>query len=796
MIKNYFLIAIRNISKRGLFSVINIAGLAIGLACSILIFMWVYHELSYDRFHPGYKNIQRMAFRINAFGEVFEGPVAMAPVASVLLETFPEVDDVVRINREDNANLGVGTEHFTEPMVLFADSSFFSFFGFALETGNPETVLEKPFSMVITRELADKFFGNRNPVGEIIKLNNNHEYTITGVAANLPSNSHLKFGAVASFVTLYETNRPGSMDGWLSLSYYTYIRFNSNYNEPEFFARLDALFEERFGEKASELGISLEPYLQPIASIYLNSNTQFELTPSGNKAGVQIFFAVAVFILLLACINFMNLSTARASQRSKEVGVRKVIGASRGNMIMQFLGESVTYTLVALLVAIPLIELGLPYFNNLTGVKLSFIGSSDFRLLAALPVFVIVVGLIAGSYPAFVLSMYDPLKTIKGEFRASSGNSWLRGGLGIFQMVISIALIICTIFVWQQLEYINSKELGFDKHNKLIIHLNTRDLRDKRNILEKEFMPVPGVKQVAFSNSYPGVLFNGTVYRPEGSDEEIAGSYIDVDHGYIGLMGIKLAAGRNFDPAYSTDSLAVLVNQAAVRHFGWTDPLERTIDCKQTGEYVTHTVIGVIDDFHFRSMHQEVEPLMIHLLRRPPSYMTIDTEQGDLHLTIARIRDKWEELNPYDPFGFKMLSESYDVHYRAEKQLSRIFTFFSFLAFIIAALGLYGLSSFMVESKTKEIGIKKVFGAPVSRIVLQFLRQFGIWLIIANIIAWALAWYYMDHWLSMFAYKVSVNNPLVFMLSALVSVLVVLIAAGYQSLKAAYINPARSLRYE
>jgi len=796
MIKNYFLIALRNISKRGLFSVLNIAGLAIGMACSILILMWVDHELSYDRFHPENKNIQRMAFMLNLSGTSIEAPASMAPLAASLIETFPEVDDVVRIHKIENVNIGIGTDHYIEPVFILADSTFFDFFGFDLETGNPATVLKMPFSIVITRELAEKYFGNENPVGRTIRVNNMHDYTITGVAADPPSNTHISFGAIGSFATIYETSRPGSMDGWLSLSYYTYIRFNRHYDEDQFFVRLNDLFEEKAGEDAKEFGIRLEPFLQPLSSIYLNSTTRFELSPSGNKASVYIFLAVSVFILMLACINFMSLSTAKASIRSKEVGVRKVTGASRVNLITQFLGESVVYALIAALLAIPLIELGLPYFNNVTNLDLGFFNTQNIRILILFPVFILVVGLVAGSYPAFILSAFSPVKTLKRETIMASGRSHLRSGLIVFQMMISITLVICTIFVWKQLNYINNKDLGFDKSDKLIIHLNTNELRGKHDLVRGELLTVPGVREAAVSNSYPGIEFNGTSYKPEGFDEEIVGTYLNVDYHYLELMDIKIVEGRNFDPQFFTDSMAVLVNQSAVRSYGWTDPLERTIECGRSGEMERFNVIGVVGDFHFRSMHQEVGPLIIHLLEGVPRYITIHTDSVNFHLTAAGIKTKWEEINPDDPFEFLMLSEAYDIHYRSERQLSRIFTFFTILAFIIASLGMYGLSSFMVENKTKEIGIRKVFGAPVYSIIIGFFRQFGVWLLIANIISWGIAWYFMNKWLDLFAYKISLGDPAVFIAAALISVFVVLIAAGYQSMKAAGLDPARSLRYE
>jgi len=587
------------------------------------------------------------------------------------------------------------------------------------------------------------------------------------------------------------------MDHWLSLSYFTYFRVNRSYEETAFFGWLADLFEERFGEQSREYGIDLDPFLQPVTSIHLNSNLLVELTPPGNKSGVYIFLAVSIFILLLACINFMNLSTAKASLRSKEVGIRKVSGATRGQLIRQFLGESVIYSLIAALLAVPLVELGLPYFNNITNLELSFFSAGNHRILSAFPLFIVIVGLIAGSYPAFILSSWNPVRTFSGGKTESSGRSWLRSSLIVFQMIISITLVICTSFVWKQLNYINSKDLGFNKSDKIIVNLITSDMRSRYKVIDQHLQGVPGVNGISFSSSYPGIEFSGTIFKPEGADEESIINFIHVDPHYTGLMDISLVQGRSFDPALATDTMAVLVNETAARSFGWADPVGMTIG-RPRGEdrLETYNVIGVVGDFHFRSMHQLVEPLVIHLLKGAPRYMTLDISPVNFHLTIAEIRVAWNEINPEDSFEFALLSDEYDFHYRSEIQMGRIFTFFSILAFLIAALGIYGLSSFMVESRTKEIGVRKVFGAHEISIVMVFFRQFGLWLILANIVSWALAWYFAGRWLSMFAYKIPVDNPFVFAGAALLSVFVVFIASGYQSLKAALIDPARSLRYE
>ena len=796
MLKNYLITALRNISRNPVFSAINIAGLAIGMACSILILMWVYHELSYDRFHPGHQRINRIAFDLQ-FGETtMMGPVAMAPLAGVLKTTFPEVEDVVRIHKMENVNIGLDNEHFIEPLVLAADSSFFTFFGFRLEAGDHHTVLQDPFSVVITRSLAEKFFGNINPIGETIKFNNAHEYTITGIAADPPANSHIRFGAITSFRTMYDTSPPGAMEGWMSLSYFTYIRFNKQFNETLFFSKLDKLFEEKFGEDAREYGLRMTPFLQPVASIHLNSNSRFEIAETGNKSSVYIFTAVALFILLLACINFINLTTARSALRSKEIGVRKVIGATRSGLVRQFLGEAVTFTLAAMIIAIPLIQLGLPMFNNIAGTDLIFLSLENRRMLVAVPLIILAVGILAGSYPAFILSGFNPVKSLQRQNSASSGRSRLRSGLTVFQMIISITLIICTIFVWQQLNYINSKDLGFEKNDRIVLPMGTGDLRSRSRVIGQELLMVSGVRGVAYSSSYPGIDFSGTGYKPEGFDEEIVGSHFSIDEQYLDLMGIKLLSGRNFDPERQADNMSVLINEAARKHYGWDEASGKTIGrIRGDKTFDNYNVIGVVADFHFSSMHQLVEPLVIHYLAGNSRYITIDLEPG-MHTNIGQLKSRWEEINPDDPFNFVALSGSYDMHYRSERQMSRVFMFFSALAFVIASLGLYGLASFMVENKGKEIGVRKVFGASAGTIVKEFFKKFGIWLLIANIASWLLAWYFMNYWISMFAYRIPINNPSVFLAAALLSAAVVVISVGYRSLQAASLNPARALRHE
>jgi len=796
MLKNYLLTALRNISRNRVFSAINITGLAIGMACSILILMWVHHELGYDRFHPDHRSISRMAFRIDMLGSSLEAPLAMAPLADALKTGFPEIDDVVRINVPENYNVTVNNEHFSEPGILLADHSFFSFFGFDLETGDPATVLDSPFQIVITRDLARKYFGDQNPVGEIIRINNRHDYTVTGIASNPPSNSHIQFSGVASFISLYEIFPPGAMDQWLNISYFTYLKFNGNYDEELFFARLEDLFEEQYGEESREFGISLDPFLQPVSSIHLGSNMIVELSTPGNRTMVQIFLAISVFILVLACMNFMNLSIARSQMRSKEVGVRKVNGAVKSDLIKQFLGESLAYSLIALLIAIPLIELALPYFNNITNLQLSFFSGSNIFILSVLPMFIIGVGVIAGIYPAFILSSGSPLLIMKGGSIVPSGRPWLRGGLIIFQLFISITLVICTITVWRQLGFINSQDLGFDKTNKLIIQLVSNDTRSGHQPIKQHLLGVPGIRNISMSSSYPGMEFSATVYRPEGMADDIIVNHMSADHSYLDLMGISAVEGRFFDLGFPTDSMAVLVNETAVRAFGWVNPLEKTINRGAFDNVESYHVIGVVRDFHFRPVHRPVEPLVIHIQKALPRFMTIDVSPASLPVTLSGIKTAWHEISPGEPFEFKMLSDAYDMHYRAEHQLSRMFTFFSILAFVIASLGMYGMASFIAGSKTREIGIRKVFGSPVRKILSGFFLQFGSWLLVANVVAWVAGFYFMDRWLDLFAYKITPWQPLVFLGASVISVIVVLVAAGSQSLKAALANPADSLRHE
>jgi putative ABC transport system permease protein len=796
MLKNYILTALRNISRNRMFSAINIAGLAIGMACSILIFMWVYHELSYDRFHPGYKRIQRMAFDLQ-FGETqITGPVAMAPLAGVLKSTFPEVEDVVRIHKMESVTIGINNEHFSEPLILAADSSFFTLFGFRLEAGDPLTVLRDPFSIVITRDLAEKFFGKNNPVGEKVTINTSEEYIITGIAANPLSNSHIRFGAITSFRTLYENSPPGVMENWMSLSYFTYIRFNRHYDRELYFNKLEKLLEEKMGENAREYGLHFTPFLQPAASVHLDSKTGFEIAETGNKSSVYIFTAVAIFILLLACINFINLTTARLSLRSKEIGIRKVIGASRPELIKQFLGESVTLSFIAMVITIPLIETGLPVFNNITGTDLTFLHPENWRMLVAVPLIILLVGILAGVYPALLISRLNPVLSIQKQEVISSGRSLLRSGLTVFQMVVSITLIICTIFVWQQLNFINSKHPGFVKDGKIVLPMGTDDLRSRSHVIGQELLGVPGVRNISYSSSYPGTEFSGSVFKPEGFDGEIVSSLLYIDEQYLDLMGIRLLEGRNFDPGREADTRAVLINEAAVKRYGWDEAVGKTIGRGRANrEFENHTVIGVVADFHFRSMHQLVEPLVIHFLTGGARYITLELEPWVLAET-GSLRTGWEGINPDAPFDFIALTESFDAYYRSERQMSSVFIFFSVLALIIAALGLYGLSCYMVENKIKVIGVRKVFGASAGTIVMDFFKKFGIWLLIANTISWILAWYFINDWVDAFAYRIPAGNPLPFLSAALLSVIIVMGVTGYQAAKAAHINPAVSLRYE
>ena len=796
MLLNYLKIAIRQLTRNKVFSLINIAGLAIGLACSMLIFLWVLHELSYDRFHNNYQNIYRIGYKASLMGKTLELPLAMGPLATSLREEFPEVKNVVRIENQWNVSVLAAENSFILDQILVVDSTFFDMFNFHVITGNAASTLNKPFSIVLTEDTALKLYGKENPVGKTIRIRNQRDYTITGVVANPPANTHFSFDALTSLITDLQLYPKIERD-WLTFNYFTYIEFFGGTNRKEFLSKLDDLNDRKFGEDASSFGLQVNQFLMPLSSIHLNSNSGKEIKPGGNKTYILIFSAISLFLLLIACTNFMNLSTARSSMRSREVGLRKVVGATRTKLIVQFLGESVLIAFLAFILALLLIELMSPLFDSLTGISVSLYTAPGIQLMPFLPILILVVGAIAGSYPAIYLSAFNPIKTLKGDLGSHGKKYLIRNALIIFQLFISVCLIVCTLVVFEQMKFLKNKDLGINKEDKLLLHLFTTDIRRKHKIIKQELSAVHGVKAITSVNNCPGISMNQTAFLPEGVDEGLIVSCTGVDHEFLEVLEISLSEGRSFSKDFSTDSLAVIINKTAAKRFGWENTSEKTIG-KITGnnEWTNYRVIGMTEDFHIRSLHEPLEPLILLLLQDNPSYQIISIEEGMTAEAIQGIKEKWEELNPDSPFLYQFLTDVFEGHYNTERRLSKMFLIFTLFALFVAALGLYGLAYFTVDSRTKEIGIRKSMGATPLRIMTLLTREYSRWVLIANLTGWPVAYLIMQTWLMNFSYQTSLNNPFIYLMAGLITLLTALIAVNYQTLKASRINPARTLKYE
>lgn len=800
MLKNYFIIALRNLFRQKGYSIINISGLAIGLAAFILIVLYVANELSFDKFHKNSDRIYRVCIEGIISGDAMNVAVSAAPTAEAMVRDIPEIINTTRIDKfNQTVHFVYEDKRFFQEGLLYVDSTFFDIFSFELLRGNPKTALVKPYSFVITKSTAEKYFGQENPIGKTIRVNDKRNYTVTGVVANPPSNSHFKFEVLASFTSQLESNGKEAYENWGALSLYTYVLLSKGADPREVEKRFPEMYLQ-YMEDLSELeNIKFDPYLQSLTSIHLHSNLMAEMETNSDISYIYTFMAIAVFILLIACINFMNLSTARSMKRAREVGLRKVVGAYRKQLIGQFIGESLILSFIGLVFALLLIEISLPVFNHLLDQELSlnlFEGASVFLLLIGLA---IIVGLIAGSYPAFYLSSFQPIKVLKGTPGNSSKKSPIRNVLVIVQFTISVFLIISTGFVYNQLNFLQQKNLGFNKERMVVIPMLGERIREKADVFKSEFSNLSCVSAVSASRFVPGRDMNGTGYVPEGYDENnpvIIFTNI-VDHDYIETMQMEIVEGRAFSRDFATDSSAVIINETLVKRLGWDEPLGKTITgFSRDGEFDMH-IIGVVKDYHFRSLHDRVDPCLMFISSSHARNLNIRLHPGNVQEQIAQLKEKWQEIEASMPFDYYFLDEDFNSQYTAEQRIGEIFIYFTLIAILIACLGLFGLASYNAEQKTKEIGIRKALGSSIQRIAFMLSKQFTKWVIISNVIAWPLAWYFMNDWLGNFAYSIDImEHWWIFILSALLSVAVAILTISWQALKAALTNPVDAIKYE
>jgi len=798
MLKNYLKISFRNLEKHKGYTFINISGLAVGLACCMLIFLYVRDEMSYDTFHHDAENIYRVIFSTSDDGQPTNANGIFGP-GPALKEDFPEVENFVRFRKVGQQGTKTFVKYeesrFYEPRFFFADSTVFDVFNFPLLEGDSELALSRPNTVVITQEMADKYFPDENPIGKIITADpyadgRLMDFEVTGVLQNVPSNSHIHFDFLASF-----SSQRGDLNRFAGLEQvFTYIKLKEEASAQKLESQFLDFLHRRWTENPWYT-ISL----QPLLDIHLHSHLRSEIEPNGNIVYVYIFSAVGAFILIIACINFMNLSTARSAQRAREVGVRKTIGAQRGQLIRQFLSESVLLSMLSGIFALVLIDLFLPVFNNLTGKTISVAYLQDPLLLAVLSGALLVVGVLAGLYPALFLSSYHPIQTLKGVKEKASGAS-LRKGLVIFQFAISMVMITATAIAYNQLQYIQTKDLGYAKDQIMVIPLND-EVRNNYEALHGELLRNPRILNTATSSLVPTMGSSHNTFSIGGLEEDLSLATYFISKDFVETYGIELLSGMDVSQDITMEIGAgdFLISQLAVEEAGWDSPQDavgRRVSWDQGGEEYGGTVTGVVNDLFIYSLRENLYSMIFFITpNQYHEYLSIKVDSRNVQETLAYIGDRWSELVPSYPLDYFFLDESFEQMHQSDIRLGKALGYFALLAIAVACLGLFGLAAFMAERRTKEIGIRKVLGATVSNIVLLLSRDFLKLVFAALLLAAPVAWYFMHQWLQEFAYRIDIS-AMTFLWAGLVAMVIAVLTISWQSIRAALLNPVNSLRSE
>ncbi|MCD4817540.1 MAG: ABC transporter permease [Candidatus Cloacimonetes bacterium] len=811
MLKNYFKTAIRNLIKHRVYSIINVFGLAIGIATCIIIFLFVQDELSYDRFHKDAENIFRWetAWEIN--GESGRWAASGGGWIPRLVENYPEITAGVKINKNFmNTTFRKGNIQFNESRVYFADSTFFEVFSFETITPNHQSFLTEPGMMVLTESTAKKYFGNEDPIGKTLD-SDQRSYTITGVIKDIPTNSHFHFDILISMETV-RLIRPGvDEDG--PLAWHSYFRVRDKDAAEQLREKLKkdiyilAGFQVSADSSNVPEGLILPVGMQPITDIHLYSNAEKELESNSDIKLIRIFIIVAIFILLIACINYMNLTTAKSSKRAREVGIRKTLGSDKKRIFFQFIGESFVLCTISLLLALFAAQLILPGFNQLTGKELVLNLAENIPLLFVLFGILLVVGFLSGLYPAVFMSRFKPVTILNSGSSIGSNNKFaltFRRILVVVQFAISVLLIISALTVYKQLMFIKDKEIGFNKEQVIILPRPN----NKEDITKEELLKLPEVISASVTSSVPGDRIPYLSVRMPSLAGQTGGLIRD-NNGAISMrvwgadedieetLGLTIIEGRGFSRDHQGDrEHAFILNEAAVKALNLSDPIgkkfhyEYNLKVPKKGE-----IIGVIKDFHYASLHTEMEPLVIHFYRPYDAYLCLRLNSRNVKKTISKIKTVWKESVPSVPFDVKYLDETYDSLYKAENSMGKIVSYFTFLAIIIACLGLFGLASYIAEQRTKEIAIRKIFGASVFTVISHLSKEFLILVIISNLIAWFPAYYFLNKWLQNFAYRNEINF-VIFIVSGISAVIIALLTILLQTIKSAYENPVKALKYE
>jgi len=804
MFKNYLKVTIRNLKKNKLFSFVNILGFAIGIASFILIILFVEDELTYDS-HNRYSG---RIFRVNAHYKVGENRFNLAnspiPLAGVLASEYPEIEKTVRILNESNVYVKKGNNYIKEEKFFYADSTLFEIFTIDFQHGDSKKALTEPNSVVITTGTAEKYFSNKNPVGEIIILSNGMQFLITGIVKPVPKNSHFEFDFIASYNSL-----PGSSESnWFGEFVHTYVLTHNVVTEKVLNEKIFSVAEKHLGPiiKAA-FGVSYQEFLNngndfsfvfvPLRDIYLHSEVFNEFKETGDMNIVYLYSAIAVFILIIACINFINLSTAKSAKRANEIGVRKVFGSNKILLVKQFLSESVILCFIAIVFSVAIAELVLPWFNDLTDKNLSLNLFSNFFTIPVLLVFTLLLGITAGLYPALLLASFKPVLILKTKFSSINNKGILRRGLVVFQFAASIVLFVGTFVIYSQMQYIKNKNLGFNKEQVLIIQ-DIDDLQTQQFAFADNIKSNPDIFNASLSQGLPGYNLTASILRKEGeSNENHTLIVIPVDYNYLDTYKMKMKEGRFFNKEIITDSSGIILNESAVKKLNYKDPLNSKL-IYDLGEESnnSYTIIGVVKDFHLESLKDEIRPAAFVLLKKPEAnYLSVKISPYNISGTIRFLSDQWREFGQNKPLEFSFYDENFYETYRSEIQAEKVFSIFAILAIVIASLGLFGLAAFTAEQRTKEIGIRKVLGASISKVVLMLSKEFLILVTLANLIAWPLAYFIMTKWLEDFTYRIEIELW-TFILAGLLTLLIAFLTVSFQAIKAATANPVEALKYE
>jgi len=802
MLKNYLKTAFRNIKRNKGFSIINIVGLAIGITSCMLILLFVQSELNYDRHHKNAEHIYRAALRGNMGANKVDVANASSPLAFTLVNEFPEVLTATRLRTINNVYVKYKDKQYREEDFFWADSTVFDVFTIPLISGDPNTALMQPNSVLITSAIVEKYFSDEDPINKILTLEDGTLYKVTGILQDLPDNSHFKFDFLASYSTLPESR---SSD-WFSNTAYTYILCQENVSLDQLNAKLPEISRKYVGpiiqeamgityNKFIESGNEFGFFLQPLLDIHLHSDLEGEIRSNGNLNTVMIFSVIAFIILVIACINFINIATARSAQRANEVGVRKVVGSNKSQLIRQFLSESILLSLISVLLALVLVSLFLPTFNQLVSKNLTFSILKTWYFIPGIVGSIFMIGILAGGYPAFLLASFQPVQVLKGKSQSNRRGRKLRNSLVIFQFAISIILFIGTSIIYSQLNFVRNKKLGFNKEHIVVIQ-NAKKLTSHQQSFKNELQQNINIINATYSNGLPQMRLSGQLFQKIGAESNENHILVNImaDYDFLKTYKIQMSEGRFFAPDRSTDTSAIILNETAIKALGISNIQDEQL--KLVGETNNLDIIGVFKDFHIQSLHEAIRPMTAVLIKElPGEFLSVRIQPNKIQETLQFIESQWITFLPNQPIEYTFFDERFDQLYQSELQTSQIFKYFAILTIFIACLGLLGLASFTAGQRTKEIGIRKVLGANTPGLFLLLSKEFLKWVIVANIIAWPLAYFAMNKWLQNFVYHADIGYK-VFILSGISALIIALLTVSYQTIKATLTNPVNSLKHE